>query len=179
MSSGSLSASVRSAATKSVARPSLRTAAARARSPCSRTATARRTPARAHRERAVPQSPSHPSPARPPCLTPPRLACSETCSRRPLKRAKCRPENGFRRQIAHTPMMTFRANRPLARSARYPMKYMPRLRMIGAGPGDVRRAEQRDDRRVEGRREMAGAGVGRDHERRPAHAGLGEPDPSG
>ena len=108
-----------------------------------------------------------------------RTTCVRDVSLRPFERAQGHPENGFRRQIAHTPMMTFRANRPLARSARYPMKYMPRMRMIGAGPGDVRRAEQRDDRRLKGRREMARAGVGRDQERRPAHAGLGESDTSG
>ena len=104
------------------------------------------------------------------------MTCSETLSRRPLERAHGDPENGFRRQIAHAAMMAFRADRSLARSARYPMKYMPRLRMIGAGPGDVRRPEQRDDRRLKGRREVPRAGVGRDQERRPADASLGESD---
>ncbi len=177
MTPGSLSVSVRSAATKSSRGPCSPDSGDRARSPWSRTATsARRRPFErienvpSHKARRTRHQPDRHA------LLRQDLTCSETFRTVPSSARRADPENGFRRQVAHAPMMTFRADRPLARSARYPMKYMPRMRMVGAGPGDVRRSEQRDDRRLKGRREMARARVGRDQERRPADAGLGESD---
>ncbi len=169
-------ASVRSAATKwsPARRPD---SGDRARSPCHRRVTARLRHLELHSRTWRPTNPVAPVTSQTAMRLLRRdLVCSETVRFSRRERAQRRPENAFRREVAHTPMMAFRAYRPLARSARYLMKYMPRMRMVRARPRDVRRSKQGDDGRVKGRREMAGTGIGRDQERRPAHAGLGEPN---
>ncbi len=70
--------------------------------------------------------------------------------------------------------MPLRAHGPLARSAVDRIEDVEREWVVGPRPGDMRRAEEGEHGDVEGRCEMARAGVGRHQERRAADAGLRE-----
>ena len=69
------------------------------------------------------------------------------------------------REVAHATVMALRADRPLTGSARDRVEQVKRGGVIGTGPGDVSRAEQRDHRNIERRSEMSRPRIGRDQKR--------------
>src|SRR5262249_49730383 len=93
-----------------------------------------------------------------------------------FEQSDCGGLNGRGIEIVQASVVTFRADGPLARPARYRVMEVEGLGVICQGAFDVRRAEQGDHRDVESSREVSRSRVRRHEERRASDTRLGQPD---